>query len=135
MTRYFRFGKPSRVDSYFGHYVSGNHRDGSTEEGLSVYVGDLYGGVLTLDLRDVDQLSALFIIDANDCWEILGGRLIRADWPDSWGGELGRRARGADGEPLLYGFPEELVAGIPGQPTGPIIPARQVSVSSIRTIR
>ena len=130
MTRYFRFGKPSRVDSYFGHYVSGNHRDGSTEEGLSVYAGELDGDVLTLDLRDVDQASALFIIDADDCWEIFGGRLIRSDWPDAWGGEtLGRRARGADGEPLLYGFPE--VADAPG----PIITAHRILVSTIRTIR
>ena len=135
--RYFRFGPLSTAQvGTSGEYVSRNHRDGGVEAGLSVYAGSLDGDVLTLDLRTADQLSALFIIDAADCWEVSGGLLLDADDTDEWGDPLGQRARGADGEPLLYGGPDPLEAyGVPAPVSYPIITAARVAVRQIKTIR
>ena len=83
----YRFGALPETYDYYGFRVSRNHRDGGYEEGVSVYEGWMVGTILVLDLRNVDAASALFIINADDVWQVRGTMLV---------------ATGSDGEPLMY---------------------------------
>ncbi|MGI5122805.1 hypothetical protein ACQEU5_25140 [Marinactinospora thermotolerans] len=67
---------------------SWNHRDNQAEAGVSVYAAwQLDGGRYVVDLRDVDAISAAFIIDEDaPVYEVTGTLLDET---------------GADGEPLI----------------------------------
>lgn len=84
---YFRFGSLPDYAPYEGARCSTNHRDGGYEEGVSVYQGWMVGDALVLDLRGIDALSGLYIMDA-------GRQAYRCEG-------VVLSARGADGEPLM----------------------------------
>lgn len=104
----FRFGRLPTTRDYCGYLCSRNHRDGGLEDGVSAYEGWLVGDTLVLDLRRVDAVSALFIIDADDVYQLRGAMLV---------------ARGGDGEPLLVDDGDQQ-----------ILTATRVTVSSVVSV-
>lgn len=98
MSTWVRFGALPDATDEAGYLVSRNHRDGGTEDGVSVYEGHMdEAGTLWLDLTNVDALSARYIIDPSDCWLVTAPRC--AEYVDHYGRPF--RDRGADGEPLV----------------------------------
>ena len=116
-TKYYRFGTlPQDAGrDYFGEALgrrSTNHRDGSLEDGVSVYPGTFADGVLTLDLRGIDATSAIFIADGREVYEVTGDLATPEDARFDFdaldddgtrGAWVAREHLGADGEPLLRG--------------------------------
>lgn len=117
ITRYFRFGRLPEDSGrdYYGTALglrSTNHRDGTLEDGVSVYPGNLDGDTLILDLRGIDALSGILLMAGRPVFEVTGEPATPSDLTfdydaidedGSRGAWVTRSALGADGEPLLRG--------------------------------
>ena len=107
--KYYRFGSLPVGSVYEPWLKSFNYRDRCWEDGVSVFEGQIDGGVLILDFRKVDAMSGLCIAQAGDpVFEISGGRLIEEGDVDGW--DIPLRTHGSDGEPLLRGTTKTLQA-------------------------